>query len=60
MKPIKVINIDDMVKTFYTESDFIQYVNIIIKENEDNCTVNSVLTAKHYINSYCANLMFID
>jgi len=30
MTPIKVINIDDMVKTFYTESDFIQYVNIII------------------------------
>ena len=60
----KVTNIDDVVKTFATDKEFLKYAKAIYKENEDGQPYPSeiywmpenVQQAKEYIHEYCQNL----
>lgn len=54
---IIIHNIDnEKTTTLETDYDFIEFVNKIVKENEDDVSFSSVETAKSYIQNYCPNL----
>ena len=62
MRTIK--NIDGIIKDFYTDEDFLNYVRTIYKENEDGQPFESTIhwlpeniqQATEYIAEYCPDL----
>jgi hypothetical protein len=59
-----VTNIDGIVKEFATDKDFLEYAQLIYKENEDGQPYDSELhwlpeniqQATEYIHEYCGDL----
>jgi hypothetical protein len=50
-------NIDnEKITTLETDDNFIEFVNKIAKENEDDVCFSSVESAKTYIQDFCPNL----
>ena len=63
-----VENIDNIVKTFYTDEEFLEYVRLVYKENEENQPYKSeihwlpedIQQATEYIVEYCPELKLIE
>lgn len=60
----QVTNIDGIIKTFNTDAEFLEYVRVIYKENEDGQPYESeihwipenIQQAIEYIGEYCPDL----
>lgn len=62
----KITNIDDVVKYFYNEIDFINYAQEIFRENEAETEVEDIPKCPetinecvYYLETYCSNLTLI-
>lgn len=64
----RVTNLDNVVKTFSSDEEFLKYAQAIYKENEDGQPYPSeihwlpenIQQAKEYIHEYCDNLKLED
>lgn len=60
---ITVTNIDEVTKEFTNAKDFVDYITIIHKENEEDSpsipVPETVDQAIEYVIEYCSNLMII-
>lgn len=60
MKTFKILNtVEDEIKQFNSDIDFINHVKLVATENEDDTIIESVLDATNYINTYSDNLQII-
>lgn len=63
-----VTNIDGIVKTFNTDTEFLEYARMIYKENEEGNDYDSELhfmpehigNSLEYIHEYCGDLELIE
>ncbi len=58
---IKATNIDGIKKTFLTDRSFIEYVQILFEENENENSIlympTNVEDCMDYINDYCPDIV---
>lgn len=64
----KIQNIDDVIKTFNTDDEFMDYVRKVYKENEDanlypsqiHWLPENIQQAKEYIEEWCTDLILTE